>query len=844
MADLDQHHGGSNARAAVPKAAGWPVQAPFLSLCTQAVGGRTTPVLFADNPIGGAILSTPLASVAAAAVPAIGAFLPVSISGLSVSEPLHRFDAEMHAPTLDRGMTGANRIGEALGAASFRWLLAPEGFEATPSSAPPPTAMSAARSQRFVMLDGLLTVQDRRQGGLRFFGAGRTYPATLNHEPRLFFAGVAVVIEGTGSLKGVRGTLAISGEITRATALAMTIVGRFDSGSPIALDDRLGPLIDAAAGADRRAVVFTIAGEPDACGGERLAGARIGNDLPNATHLRSLVRIGPPLGSVRGPIAFDLTECRWAVPLSDMRREFTFTDPAGRPVGTLSLEALEGASLREPPDERGSVARVVAFGRVAGGTGALAGAAGVATLETVVAGSGASTSLYVVRLADPDGRFGLSFVDARTSGKRPADGTAAPPPPEEAKWDDASAASIAAGDRALLGHAERTLADGMELARWLEAKHRAGDFAERFEIVRERRRGDRSFGFFDTAVAAGAARPVMGIVQEMVCDRQRPATAEHVRVQLKEFVLRYLMRASRSWPPDAAPDGARVEPPPWPRSLSWLPDEGPHVGVGYRQRFYRLAATGAIGRFPAENERAIVDLREMGPVYDWIVLEADRFDVDLSFAPFGDDRVKLQVPVREPRYLVLGPAFVKSVENPAPDVIGQYGFGYALVPDAADPGPGGPGRARAGVAIQTVDFAVMGNGEIRARATRVVSRPDRIASFDIDPVDWTLQIADLLTAGLASRALSPVRAAADRLPLRLAGVDPIAAYIRVANAVTGGAAARRYGISKPVLEKRMLVQHYMQQSEMLIDALLVWRTVPDWTDHERLPDSCRDGAVG
>ena len=40
----------------------------------------------------------------------------------------------------------------------------------------------------------------------------------------------------------------------------------------------------------------------------------------------------------------------------------------------------------------------------------------------------------------------------------------------------------------------------------------------------------------------------------------------------------------------------------------------------------------------------------------------------------------------------------------------------------------------------------------------------------------------------------------------------------------------------------MLVQHFMQHYEMLIDSLLVWRTVPDWTDHERLPDYCRPGS--
>jgi hypothetical protein len=85
---------------------------------------------------------------------------------------------------------------------------------------------------------------------------------------------------------------------------------------------------------------------------------------------------------------------------------------------------------------------------------------------------------------------------------------------------------------------------------------------------------------------------------------------------------------------------------------------------------------------------------------------------------------------------------------------------------------------------------------------------------------------------------------AERLPLtRVSGVDPISAYIWMANTLTGGLAEKRFGISKSVLEKRMLMQHFMQHYEMLINSLLVWRTVADWTDHDRLPDYCRNGAA-
>ena len=37
----------------------------------------------------------------------------------------------------------------------------------------------------------------------------------------------------------------------------------------------------------------------------------------------------------------------------------------------------------------------------------------------------------------------------------------------------------------------------------------------------------------------------------------------------------------------------------------------------------------------------------------------------------------------------------------------------------------------------------------------------------------------------------------------------------------------------------MLVQHFHQHYEMLVNSMLVWRRVPDWTDHDNLPPECQ-----
>jgi hypothetical protein len=811
----------------------------FVSLCTPPAGTRRSAVASGAGPVGD--LPMGLSSLASAAMNVLQPFLPSTTSALTVKEPLHRFDANVHLPTLERGVTSANRVGDAIATISMRWLLAPDDFEATPSATPPSTHLDSGRSQRFVMRDGAIAFKDRGEGTIRFFGAGRTYPATVGNEPRLFFAGTGVVLDGAGSLSGTRGTLGITGEITRGGGMTFSLLGRFEPGGPLVHEDTLGPLFDAA-DSDASAAVLTLAGNASpGFGGEDLKVLRVGNDLPNADRLRSLARVGARVARAAGPIPFDAVEHRYAVPLAAMQRELEFVDAAGRRIGSVTVEAIEGTSAREEHNGQ-RVNRTVAYGRLADGTGALTGAAGVVTMDAAVSDGGASATIYAIRLGDPDGRFRPSFNDMYRQMPQKSSGTPPPLPADNLVFVDAIAAKVTDVDRIMLRYAERTLADGMELARWWETKDRVGDYSERFDVVREYHTSDRSFGFFDTAIVGGASMSVMGIVQEMFYDRQKLASGETIRAQLREFVLRYFLRVSHCRQPEAMLAGQSASNSFLQRAVSWLPDvEERRVGFGYQQLYYKLHDSGKIGKFTEADQNAIVDLRDIGAVYDWIVLKVDIFDFNLSFSPFGGNALKLQLPLKESAYLILGPPFVKNIEDPEPGVLGQYGFGYAFVPYAPEPSIVAYGPGHFAAAIQMVDFKVMLDGEIRARAAFVLNRPNKIVSIDVAPLDWGFQLADILSFNMASRVMAPMKAIAQRLPLRVTGVDPFAAYIWMANTITGGMAAQRFGISKEVLEKRMLVQHFMQHYEMLINSLLVWRTVPDWTDEDRLPEYCRTG---
>ena len=53
--------------------------------------------------------------------------------------------------------------------------------------------------------------------------------------------------------------------------------------------------------------------------------------------------------------------------------------------------------------------------------------------------------------------------------------------------------------------------------------------------------------------------------------------------------------------------------------------------------------------------------------------------------------------------------------------------------------------------------------------------------------------------------------------------NPIVAGIRLANLVTGGLAGRQFCISMEELQRRFLVQHFMQHYVTMVGSLLTWR---------------------
>ena len=393
-------------------------------------------------------------------------------------------------------------------------------------------------------------------------------------------------------------------------------------------------------------------------------------------------------------------------------------------------------------------------------------------------------------------------------------------------------------DQSILNTVDQYLAGGRALKRWWKDAEKRGSFDQRFELERTLNRPSNSYGFFSHATVEGVDVPIMGNVQDMLLDRPKaPAQMEHeeiewTRAQLREFVLRYFMRVSSFHGPEAVVSGNTGTTSAWLKRLSWCDTpQDDREGFGFSQLYYKTTA-GEIGKFL--DTSAIVDMREIGGKYEWIVLKVRIFNFSVPTRPFGETGPEVLLNLDEESYVVVSSDFILDQERPAPGILGEYGIGYAFI-KSQKPGFLAFGPGEFAMAMQLIQFQITESGDINVHMPFVVNRPTKVANLPIDPVDWALRLADLLSLGLAAPVLNPVRAALSRLPLRLGTVDPVYSYIDLLNFLTNGQSRKSLCISKEQLSKKFLVQHFLQHYGTLSGALFTWRQIPDWLDSSKLP---------
>lgn len=400
----------------------------------------------------------------------------------------------------------------------------------------------------------------------------------------------------------------------------------------------------------------------------------------------------------------------------------------------------------------------------------------------------------------------------------------------------------------VLSGVDEALAAGVELLRWWRAADAAGypdgtTFPQSFVFNRPQ---DRSYGFFDTAPLSTGPLAVNGNVQRMFYDEPKSAapgggkTAEWMNEQVREFVLHYFMRISDYRLPQQFA-AAHPPPPPLLELFSQCPSrEAERAGFGFVQKLYRTAG-GELGRFRPAEQDAIVDLRRLGPDFEWIVLRNPIFDFSFQVKPFGDTGPQLVLPISQFNFLVTSKDFVVDQQRPEKGVLGRYGFGYAFI-RSRTPSPLAYGPGQLEPAFETLVWDVLESGQVRVQATFVANQPTAVLNLSIDPITWSLELAGVLFGSPRVRsALAPLRRFYDGLPGSNLRFDPVLPAIELLDVLTLGQSSSRLCISKTQIMKEFLYLHFIQHYQTILGSLQTWRQVGNWLDEQQVPPFARDG---
>lgn len=396
---------------------------------------------------------------------------------------------------------------------------------------------------------------------------------------------------------------------------------------------------------------------------------------------------------------------------------------------------------------------------------------------------------------------------------------------------------MTAEDQIILDSLDGFLSDGLAMKTWWDDAYASDSFSEKFDLVHTLHRPEKSFGFFGKVQAHAGPMPVMGVRDELFYDQpksvgaSRADMAEWMNEQVKEFVLHYFMRVSDFRLPQKVVSTEASDVPAFLKPK----EEIERKGMGFTQVYYKKSDTGEIGKFPEEGAEAILDLREIGKTYDWVVVKLRVFDFCVTMKPFGPDLPRFTMPLKEESYLILSPEFITHADHPQPGVLVEYGFGYAFVKNPKrGPFAYGPGEFEA--AFQTINFKVHDSGETRVEMTFVSNQPDKIMNLNFDPVNWSFNLADMMSFGMTSRLFKPIKHMLKEIPLKADNVDPTIPALNFINTVTGGQAGEKLNIRKERLYHGFLTQHSMQHYQTLLGSLRTWRQIPDWLAIDDLPD--------
>src|SRR5215203_426562 len=346
-------------------------------------------------------------------------------SGWRIHEVLHRFDITSQAPTAQAPLRARNRVGEAVGRFTHRWMLTPDDFVAAPDREPPPTPLDPSRSQRFVMLDGTCTFGSG-EDGFRGFGAGHTVPGTVNGQPQLLATAVGTILEGFGKFRGhEEGTYLYCGTLTPQRGfqgnLLLRVVDRqetFRADGPFpALEPRRDPepgvtyLMFRGQAIPSDPVTPRIGPDGQPAGLTVVQGLRLLEldcKARGRGGVQSTDRVGALIGRITAHVNFNPAAPGGTaldpIPFTTYD-EFVFLDKEGRKVGGFTGDSSEGRVFGTQISGLPGI-RFGGVGQALSGTGPFEGINGLMTDNSLVLfNPHVSASIYLLRVEDPHGRF-------------------------------------------------------------------------------------------------------------------------------------------------------------------------------------------------------------------------------------------------------------------------------------------------------------------------------------------------------------------------------------------------------------------------------------------------------
>ncbi len=413
--------------------------------------------------------------------------------------------------------------------------------------------------------------------------------------------------------------------------------------------------------------------------------------------------------------------------------------------------------------------------------------------------------------------------------------------------------TLTSEDAAILPHVPRADRLGRELKEWYQEKAERDAFTNEFSLLEFfGASGDEDIGYIESAELPSGRFDVMGERQDLLFDTTRSASTEppadgdveNVNEQMREFALRYFMRVTA--PRAAVAEPVKSNPAPF---LGWL-DQAPRMAderenIGFFQLYGQRADSGKIEVFSKADQPTVVDMRELGKTYDWVLAKARLFDFQLMFdvlPPLLGFRFPFTfLDHQDFLYALLTPDFVCDRQQPREGVAGEYGMGFALVapPPGQSPLTFGPEVFTLG--MNYFRFIVHDSGEIRTTVTFACNQLAGIFPLPVSPVNWGLLGFDLLTNGHAEDLLGPLTREANRLPLAKARFDPVLGSIKALNRLTGNMFGRDYSISTEAVFKFILRKHGTVFNHQMAESARVWRSFPDWLAADSLPEYIRRG---